>query len=80
MRSTVTAKETLRLYDVLNTQLSKSEYVSGDDYTIADIAIYPWIAAYQSMELSLEEHSQLQRWYETIQQRPAVDRGMNVPS
>ena len=72
--------ETLRLYDVLNTQLSKSEYVSGDDYTIADIAIYPWIAAYQFMELSLEEHSQLQRWYETIQQRPAVDRGMNIPS
>lgn len=72
--------ETLRLYDVLDTQLGKSEYVSGDDYTIADIAIYPWIAAYQFMELSLEEHPQLQRWYEKIQQRPAVDRGMNVPS
>ena len=60
--------------------MSKSEYVSGDDYTIADIAIYPWIASYQSMELRLEEYPQVKRWYETIQQRPAVDRGMNVPS
>ncbi|HEY9768075.1 MAG TPA: glutathione binding-like protein [Coleofasciculaceae cyanobacterium] len=73
-------KETLRLYDVLNTQLSKTEYISGDDYSIADIAIYPWIAAYPFMELSLEEHSDLKRWYETIQQRPAVDRGMNIPN
>ena len=73
-------KETLRLYDVLDTQLGKTEYVSGNNYSIADIAIYPWIAAHQFMELSLEEHSQLQRWYETISQRPAVDRGMKVPS
>ena len=73
-------KETLRLYDVLNTQLGKTEYVSGNDYSIADIAIYPWIAAHQFMELSLEGHSQLQRWYQAIEQRPAVDRGMKVPS
>ncbi|MBE9043637.1 glutathione S-transferase N-terminal domain-containing protein [Pleurocapsales cyanobacterium LEGE 10410] len=73
-------QETLRLYDVLNTQLGKAEYVSGNDYTIADIAIYPWIAAYQFMELSLEEYPELKRWYETIKQRPAVDRGMNIPS
>ncbi len=72
-------KETLRLYDVLNTQLSKTEYISGD-YSIADIAIYPWVGAYRFMELSLEEHPQLQRWYETIKQRPAVARGMKVPA
>ena len=73
-------KETLRLYDVLNTQLGKTEYVGGNNYSIADIAIYPWIAAHQFMELSLEKHSQLQRWCEAIGQRPAVDRGMKVPS
>ena len=73
-------KETLRLYEVLNTQLGKTEYVSGEDYSIADIAIYPWIAAHQFMELSLAKHSRLQRWYETVKQRPAVDRGMQVPS
>lgn len=73
-------EETLRLYKVLNTQLGKTEYVSGDDYSIADIAIYPWIAAHQFMELSLTEYAQLQRWSETIKQRLAVDRGMKVPS
>ncbi|WP_026102780.1 glutathione S-transferase N-terminal domain-containing protein [Pleurocapsa sp. PCC 7319] len=72
-------KETLRLYDVLNTQLAKTEYVSGD-YSIADIAIYPWIAAYKFMELTLDQHTELKRWYETLQQRPAVAQGMKVPA
>ncbi len=72
-------KETLRLFNVLNTQLSKAEYVSGNDYSIADIAIYPWIAAYKFMELTLDEYSQLKRWYQTVKQRPAVDRGMKIP-
>ena len=72
-------KETLRLYDVLNTQLSQAKYISGEEYSIADIAIYPWIAAYKFMELNLDEHPELKRWYETIKQRPAVDRGMKVP-
>ena len=72
-------KETLRLYQVLDTQLSKTEYVSGDDYSIADIAIYPWIAAHQFMELTLDNHSHLKSWYETVKQRPAVDRGMKIP-
>ncbi|MDJ0571951.1 MAG: glutathione S-transferase N-terminal domain-containing protein [Pleurocapsa sp. MO_192.B19] len=72
-------KETLRLYDVLNTQLTKTEYISGD-YSIADIAIYPWVAAYQFMELTLDEHPALKRWYEIIKQRPAVERGMKVPA
>ena len=71
-------KETLRLYDVLNTQLAKTEYISGD-YSIADIAIYPWIAAYEFMELTLDQHPELKRWYETIQYRPAVGQGMKVP-
>jgi GSH-dependent disulfide-bond oxidoreductase len=72
-------KETLRLYDVLNSQLAKTEYISGDDYSIADIAIYPWIATFKFMELTLENHPQLKHWYETIKQRPAIDRGMKVP-
>lgn len=72
-------KETLRLYDVLNSQLAKTEYISGDDYSIADIAIYPWVAAFEFMELSLETYPQLKYWYETLKKRPAVDRGMKIP-
>ncbi|MEM7758953.1 MAG: glutathione S-transferase C-terminal domain-containing protein [Cyanobacteria bacterium P01_A01_bin.40] len=72
-------KETLRLYDVLNTQLAKTEYISGDVYTIADIAIYPWIAAYRFMNLSLDNYTQLKRWYETIKLRDTVAKGMKVP-
>lgn len=72
-------QETLRLYDVLNTQLSHAEYISGEDYSIADIAIYPWIAAHRYMKLTLDEHAQLKRWYENLKQRPAVDRGMKIP-
>jgi GSH-dependent disulfide-bond oxidoreductase len=72
-------KETLRLYEVLNTRLADVEYVGGD-YSIADIAIYPWIASYQFMELTLDKHPHLQRWYETLQQRPAVQQGMKVPA
>jgi GST-like protein len=47
---------------------------------IADIAIYPWIAAYEFMGLSLDEYSNLQRWYELLKQRPAVEKEMNVPN
>ena len=72
-------KETLRLYDVLNSQLAKTDYISGADYSIADIAIYPWVAAFDVMELTLENHPQLKQWYETLKQRPAVNRGMKVP-
>lgn len=73
-------KETLRLYDVLNTQLTKVEYISGDEYSIADIAIYPWIAAHKFMELTLDDHSQLKRWYDKVTERPAVAKGMKVPN
>jgi GST-like protein len=72
-------KETLRLYGVLDTQLTKGEYICGD-YSIADIAIYPWVAAYEFMGLTLDKHPHLQRWCKTVQQRPAVAKGMNIPS
>ena len=72
-------KETLRLYGVLNTQLTEKDYICGD-YSIADIAIYPWVAAYKFMGLTLDEHPHLKRWTEIVQQRPAVQKGMKVPA
>ncbi|NJM61701.1 MAG: glutathione S-transferase family protein [Oscillatoriales cyanobacterium RU_3_3] len=72
-------KETLRLYGVLDNQLAKSEYICGE-YSIADIATYPWVAIYEFQGLSLDNHPHLKRWAETLQQRSAVQRGMAVPS
>ncbi|HLO49126.1 MAG TPA: glutathione binding-like protein [Kamptonema sp.] len=72
-------KETLRLYAVLDRQLAEGDYICGD-YSIADIATYPWVAIYEFQGLTLDSHPNLKRWVETMQQRPAVQRGMAVPS
>lgn len=72
-------KETLRLYSVLDKQLTEREYICGN-HSIADIATYPWVAIYEWQGLTLDEHPNLKRWVETMQQRPAVQRGMAVPA
>jgi GSH-dependent disulfide-bond oxidoreductase len=72
-------KETLRLYEVLDKQLENREYICGD-YSIADIATYPWMAIYEMQGMTLDEHRNLKRWVEIVGQRPAVQRGMVVPS
>lgn len=71
-------KETLRLYSVLDKQLQEQEFICGD-YSIADMAIYPWVAIYEFQELTLDNHLNLKRWVETVGQRPAVQKGMMVP-
>ena len=79
------AMETKRLLDVLDRRLAESEYVAGDSYTIADIAIWPWyggLAQYNQYGagefLSVQEYKNLQRWTTLIGQRPAVKRGRKV--
>ena len=72
-------KETLRLYSVLDRQLKDNEFICGD-YSIADVATYPWVAVYEFQGLTLDNHPNLKRWVETVQQRPAVERGMKVPA
>jgi GST-like protein len=72
-------KETLRLFGVLNRQLAERDYIAGD-YSIADIATYPWVAAYGYLGVSLDNHAHLKRWTDTMQQRPAVQKGMKVLS
>jgi GSH-dependent disulfide-bond oxidoreductase len=71
--------ETVRIFSVLDRQLSDREFICGD-YSIADIATFPWIASYEFMGLTLDQHPHLKRWVETVQQRPAVGRGMAVPA
>jgi GST-like protein len=71
-------KETLRLYGVLDGQLKEREYICGD-YSIADIATYPWVAVYKFHGLTLDDHPNLKRWVATMRSRPAVEKGMAIP-
>nr|WP_322715146.1 glutathione binding-like protein [Nostoc sp. ChiSLP03a]MDZ8216461.1 glutathione S-transferase N-terminal domain-containing protein [Nostoc sp. ChiSLP03a] len=71
-------KETLRIYGVLDKQLQDNEFICGD-YSIADIATYPWVAIYEFQGLTLDNYPNLKRWVDMVQQRPAVQRGMQVP-
>lgn len=64
-------KETGRLYGVLNKQLDGKDWVAGD-YSIADMAIYPWIVPYEKQGQDLNDFPHLKRWFETMKQRPAV--------
>ncbi|WP_372502463.1 glutathione binding-like protein [Tistrella mobilis] len=67
-----------RLYNVLDKRLSETEWVAGDDYSIADIAIFPWIVPHERQGQSFDERPHLKRWYETMKARPAVSKGLDV--
>ncbi|AGL83094.1 GST-like protein [Pseudomonas protegens] len=66
--------ETARLYGVLDRRLADRKFVAGSDYSIADMAIYPWIASYKKQSQKLEDFPHLQRWFNSIQARPATER------
>jgi GST-like protein len=72
-------KETRRLYGVLDAHLAHHEYLA-DDYSIADIANYPWVARHEWHKTDLNEFPHVKRWFDLISARPAVQRGMKVPS
>jgi GSH-dependent disulfide-bond oxidoreductase len=71
-------KETRRLYGVLERRLGEAEYLAGD-YSIADIATFPWVARHEWHKVELAEFPHVARWYAAIAARPAVARGMRVP-
>lgn len=70
--------ETLRLYGVLDRQLAKSAHVAGDDYTIADMACFPWVQTWKAQEIPLGDFPALGAWYERMKQRPALRKGMEL--
>ncbi len=72
-------KETARLYRVLDGRLGEAAYLAGD-YTIADMATYPWAARHEWQGIALEDYPNVKRWYDEIAARPGVARGMAVPS
>ncbi len=72
-------KETARLYDVLNTQLGRSRYIADNTLTIADIATWPWIALAARARQDLNRYPQLKRWHDELAERPAFQKGRQIP-
>ena len=70
--------EAKRLYGVLDKRLSEAAYLA-DEYSIADIATFPWVARHEWHRVDLAAYPAVKRWYDTIAHRPAVARGMQVP-
>jgi GST-like protein len=71
--------EARRLYGVMNTRLAEVEYLGGE-YSVADIASYPWAARHEWHQVELAEFPNVKRWYDAIGARPPVQRGMKVPA
>jgi GST-like protein len=72
--------EVARLYRVLDKRLSQSDYLAGVDYSIADIATYPWARNPQRRNVDVEQYPAVKRWLDTVGARPAVQRGVDVLS
>lgn len=71
-------REVTRLFGVLDRQLAAHEYIVGD-YSIADMALWPWVSGYEWSGVSVAEFSNLQRWLAKVGERPAVQAGRDVP-
>jgi GST-like protein len=71
--------EAMRLYGVLDRRLAEEEYVAGE-YSIADMAIWPWAARFDWQRIDMEDFPNVKRWYEAIAARPAVQAGYKVPN
>ena len=71
-------KETLRLYQVLDDQLKNKEYLT-DDFSIADIATWPWVRRHQWAGVEIKKLYNLRRWVENLENRPAFQKGIEVP-
>ena len=68
-------KNSIRVYEVLDKILSKNNYLAGEDYSIADIATFPWIARHNWHDIGLKKYKHLSKWYEFISNRSAVKKG-----
>jgi GST-like protein len=71
-------RETRRLYGVLDKRLEDRPFIAGSDYTVADMAAYPWIVPYENQGMRLEDFANLKRWFERIREREATRRAYAV--
>ncbi|MBS7457052.1 glutathione binding-like protein [Coralloluteibacterium stylophorae] len=67
-------RETARLYGVLDRRLAGRAFIAGDDYTIADMAAYPWVVSHEKQAQDLADFPEVKRWFEAIAARPATQR------
>jgi GST-like protein len=74
------AKETERLYGVMDARLKVAPTLAAGMYTIADMATYPWVARHEWHKVELERYPNVKRWFDEIGKRPAVVKGMAVPA
>ena len=72
-------QEAKRLYKVMNTRMRENRYLGGDDYSVADIATFPWVDRFRRHQVDLAEFPNVKRWHEELWERPAVKKGMEVP-
>jgi GST-like protein len=70
--------EARRLYGVMNKRLANSKYLGGPEYSIADMAVFPWLRSWQNHGIDWADHAHLKGWFDEIAHRPAVMRGVAV--
>ncbi|GIZ51145.1 glutathione binding-like protein [Noviherbaspirillum aridicola] len=70
--------EAKRLYGVIDKQVAQHAYLAGDEYTIADIATWPWLRSWQNQGIDWADYPNAKRWFDEIEARPAVQRGVQV--
>ena len=72
--------ECRRLYGVLDSRLEGREYIANDEVSIADFCTVPWVFRHDWQEIDLDEFRNVKRWYDNMMQRPALNRGMDLPN
>lgn len=72
------SNEARRLYGVMDKQLATNDYIAGKEYTIADMAVWPWLRSHERQGIDLGEFPNVKDWFEAIGNRPAVQRGITV--
>lgn len=73
-------KECRRLYSVMDKRLEGRDFFANNEYSIADIAILPWVARYEWQLVDLNDYPNVKRWYDSLMARPAVQKGMEIPA
>jgi GST-like protein len=71
-------QEAKRLYGVLNQQVGQHRFIAGDEYSIADIAVFPWLRSWQNQGIDWADYPSLKDWFDRVAKRPAVQRGVEV--